>query len=87
MEANEVKVAAARKLLLLGAVLGGGSLSRKRFRGRDKSLRGKAEPVQPKSAHPPRNGPCPCGSGRKAKKCCLAPPPPDAPGPGPLGAA
>jgi hypothetical protein len=19
---------------------------------------------------PPRNGPCPCGSGRKAKRCC-----------------
>ncbi len=30
------------------------------------------DPVAPihKGAHPRRNEPCPCGSGRKFKKCC-----------------
>lgn len=27
---------------------------------------------QPVLKHPQRNGPCPCGSGKKYKKCCLA---------------
>jgi uncharacterized protein len=37
-----------------------------------------AEPVRNPWRHVGRNDPCPCGSGRKAKKCCLAngePPP------------
>lgn len=29
-----------------------------------------AEPVP--AAKPARNAPCPCGSGRKSKKCCYA---------------
>lgn len=27
------------------------------------------------SARIPRNAPCPCGSGRKVKRCCLSPDP------------
>lgn len=30
------------------------------------------EPVRNPWRHVGRNGPCPCGSGKKAKKCCLA---------------
>ncbi len=39
----------------------------------------KGEPIPPPSARrrPPvsRNAPCPCGSGRKYKRCCLGKPP------------
>jgi preprotein translocase subunit SecA len=30
------------------------------------------EPVRNPMRHVGRNDPCPCGSGKKAKKCCLA---------------
>jgi len=30
------------------------------------------EPVRNSWRHVGRNDPCPCGSGRKARKCCLA---------------
>ena len=30
------------------------------------------EPVRNPWRHVGRNDPCPCGSGKKAKKCCLA---------------
>lgn len=29
-------------------------------------------PIKPGPKEPLRNQPCPCGSGRKAKRCCLA---------------
>ena len=31
-----------------------------------------SEPVRNPWRHVGRNDPCPCGSGKKAKKCCLA---------------
>jgi len=43
--------------------------------GRRQFPEGQLPPFQPKNDHPPpkigRNDPCPCGSGRKYKKCCL----------------
>jgi len=51
----------------------------KRARGKDdveaeKQLLEKTEKVEPikSDAAPGRNNPCPCGSGRKYKKCCGA---------------
>lgn len=35
----------------------------------------KAQPVTPR-INLPVNGPCPCGSGKKFKKCCRRPPQP-----------
>lgn len=32
--------------------------------------------TRPEPSKTGRNEPCPCGSGRKFKKCCAAPPPP-----------
>jgi uncharacterized protein len=29
-------------------------------------------PAKPAAARPSRNQPCPCGSGRKFKRCCIA---------------
>lgn len=29
----------------------------------------RGEPVLPRRVHPPRNSPCPCGSGKKYKHC------------------
>jgi len=52
-----------------------GASSRRRVpaRGMPPKLMGSriARPQRPKA--PPRNKPCPCGSGRKYKKCCGAP--------------
>ncbi|WP_198651743.1 YchJ family metal-binding protein [Salinicola sp. RZ23] len=45
---------------------------RSRFRrrqGRWRYLDGEIDPA-PASASPQRNAPCPCGSGKKAKRCC-----------------
>ena len=35
-----------------------------------KSLERQTRPVDIPEAAPSRNGPCPCGSGKKYKKCC-----------------
>ena len=38
------------------------------------SVRGKFFPEEPaRSAKVERNGPCPCGSGKKQKRCCGSP--------------
>lgn len=34
------------------------------------SVRGVLTPMKPRQRGPGRNGPCPCGSGKKSKRCC-----------------
>jgi len=41
-------------------------------RGHIDTLWTPAKPVRNPWRHVGRNDPCPCGSGKKAKKCCLA---------------
>lgn len=53
----------------------GGPSSRRRVpaQGMPRKLTGTRIARAPRPKAPPRNKPCPCGSGRKYKKCCGAP--------------
>jgi uncharacterized protein YchJ len=43
-----------------------------RFHWRTKFVVSKEANLRPRALRPGRNEPCPCGSGRKFKKCCAA---------------
>lgn len=58
-----------RRLFAACLALGAGAILPPGALARDTSPRGHAIPVRPSQNLPARNGPCPCGSGRKYKSC------------------
>ncbi len=65
MPTPNVKQSMVLQVLALAAVAEGGPI----YTPRDTSPRGIVEPVRNRAVRVSRNAPCPCGSGKKSKKC------------------
>jgi uncharacterized protein YecA (UPF0149 family) len=64
-----IRISADNRLAIAAAILAAGE-SVGFYEERDAGPRGLAHPVVSKPFACGRNHPCPCGSGRKFKRCC-----------------